>query len=131
MTIKITINCNSIAKSITVNWMKLIKYTIMKNVKSMVYSPRCDWNSKSSHYRTSFTRVVASKFSVPCGFWRKTLRIWLICTKMAKLIWLRPNLDKIVAGCWAPYISGGLYRPPPPTVATSLSFTSIINNYEF
>ena len=26
-------------------------------------------------------RVVASKFSVPGGFWRKTLCIWLICTK--------------------------------------------------
>ena len=32
------------------------------------------------------SRVVASKFSVPGGFWRKTLRVWLICTKMAKLI---------------------------------------------
>ena len=27
---------------------------------------------------------------------------------------------EIVAECWAPYISGGLYHPPPPTVATSL-----------
>ena len=31
-------------------------------------------------------RVVASKFSVPGCFWRKTWCIWLICTKMAKLI---------------------------------------------
>ena len=35
---------------------------------------------------------------------------------------------EIVTECWAPYISGGLCRMPPPTVATPLLVTTSVKS---
>ena len=58
------------------------------------------------------SRVVARKFSVPGGLWRKTLCIWLICTKMAKLIAGRQHWN-----CW--WVLGSLHQwwALPPAAA--------------
>ena len=78
------------------------------------------------------SRVLASKFSVPGGIWRKTLRIWqwLFCTKVAKLTEIDLFFDKMAwyytlsAGCqhWnccrVPG-SQGQWWALPPTVARS------------